>query len=49
MIIKQTIDGLNEQKNATNEAFRQRIEQVQEAKTKLELLHSEVCARVEGL
>lgn len=41
-IIKQTIDELNNQKNVTNEAFRQRIEQTREAKTKLELQHSEV-------
>lgn len=42
MIIKQTIDDLIRQKNVTNEAFRQRIEQTREAKTKLELQHSEV-------
>jgi len=41
-IIKQTIDELNNQKNVTNEAFRQRCEQTREAKTKLELQHSEV-------
>lgn len=42
-IIKQTIHGLNEQKESTNKAFKRRIEQTQEAKTKLELRHSEVC------
>lgn len=42
-IIKQTIDGLNGQKDITNKAFKRRIEQTQEAKTKLELQHSEVC------
>lgn len=41
-IIKQTIDGLHEQKDATNKAFKRRIEQTQDAKTKLELQHSEV-------
>lgn len=45
-IIKQTIDDLNRQKNVTNEAFRQRIEQTREAKTKLELQHSEVCKKI---
>lgn len=43
-IIKQAIDDLNEQKNATDEAFRCRIEETKEAKTKLELQHSEVRA-----
>lgn len=42
-LIKQTIDGLNGQKDITNKAFKRRIEQTQEAKTKLELRHSEVC------
>lgn len=41
-IIKQAIDDLNDQKNATNEAFRRRIEETREAKTKLELQHAEV-------
>ncbi|KYQ56708.1 Long-chain fatty acid transport protein 4 [Trachymyrmex zeteki] len=45
-IIKQTIDELNNQKNVTNEAFRQRIEQTREAKTKLELQHSEIIKQV---
>lgn len=45
LIIKQTIDDLTKQKNVTNEAFRQRIEQTREAKTKLELQHSEVCEK----
>lgn len=45
MIIKQTVDDLIRQKNITNEAFRQRIEQTREAKTKLELQHSEVCEK----
>jgi len=44
-IIKQTIDDLNKQNNITNEAFKQRIEQTREAKTKLELEHSEVCKK----
>lgn len=42
-IIKQTVDDLKKQKDVTNEAFKQRIEQTREAKTKLELQHSEVC------
>lgn len=42
-VIKQTINGLNGQKDATNKAFKRRVEQTQEAKTKLELRHSEVC------
>lgn len=41
-IIKQTIDDLNSQKNATDEAFRKRIEETKEVKTKLEIQHSEV-------
>ncbi|KAI4488541.1 hypothetical protein M0802_011544 [Mischocyttarus mexicanus] len=41
-IIKQTIDDLNSQKNATDEAFRRRIEETKEIKTKLEVQHSEI-------
>ncbi|KAK9301060.1 hypothetical protein QLX08_006404 [Tetragonisca angustula] len=41
-IIKQAIDDLNDQKNATDEAFRRRIEETREAKTKLELQHAEI-------
>lgn len=41
--IKQTVDDLKKQKDITNEAFKQRIEQTREAKTKLELQHSDVC------
>ena len=41
-IIKQAIDDLNDQKNATDEAFRRRIEETKEAKIKLELQHAEV-------
>lgn len=48
-IIKQTIDELNRQKNVTNEAFRQRIEQTRETKTKLELEHSEVRKKIKVL
>ncbi|KYN28924.1 Tektin-1 [Trachymyrmex cornetzi] len=48
-IIKQTIDELNNQKNVTNEAFRQRIEQTREAKTKLELQHSEIIKQVTAM
>lgn len=48
-IIKQTIDELNRQKNVTNEAFRQRIEQTREAKIKLELEHSEVRKKIKVL
>lgn len=45
-IIKQTIDNLNKQKNVTNEAFKQRIEQTRETKIKLEFQHSEVKQRI---
>lgn len=41
-VVKQAIDDLNNQKNATDEAFRQRIEETKEAKVKLELQHSEI-------
>ncbi|XP_017882422.2 tektin-1 [Ceratina calcarata] len=41
-IIKQAVDDLTEQKHATDEAFRKRIEETKEAKTKLELQHSEI-------
>ncbi|XP_034182718.1 tektin C [Osmia lignaria lignaria] len=41
-IIKQIIEDLNEQKNVTDNAFRRRIEETKEAKTKLELQHSEI-------
>lgn len=41
-MLKQTVDDLKAQKDATNEAFRQRIEETREAKIKLELQHSEV-------
>ncbi|XP_039303275.1 tektin-1 isoform X1 [Solenopsis invicta] len=48
-IIMQTINNLNRQKDVTNEAFRQRIEQTREAKTKLELQHSEVIKQVTAM
>ncbi|XP_054008593.1 tektin-1 [Hylaeus anthracinus] len=41
-IIKQSIDDLNDQKNATDNAFIRRIDETKEAKTKLELQHSEI-------
>ncbi|XP_031848349.1 tektin C [Nomia melanderi] len=41
-VIKQAVDDLNQQKDATDHAFRQRIEDIRDAKTKLELQHSEV-------
>ncbi|XP_024220709.1 tektin-1 [Bombus impatiens] len=41
-IIKQVINDLNDQKNATDEAFRRRIEETKEAKVKLELQHAEI-------
>lgn len=44
-IIKQKVDDLIRQKNVTDEAFKQRIEQTREAKIKLELQHSEVCEK----
>lgn len=43
-IIRQAINDLNDQKNSTDEAFRQRIEETKEAKMKLELQHSEARA-----
>lgn len=49
MIIKRTIDDLKKQESVTNEAFRQRIEQTREAKTKLELQHSEVCKKKDSV
>lgn len=42
-IIKQTVNDLKKQEDVTNEAFKQRVEQTREAKTKLELQHSEAC------
>ncbi|EFN78826.1 Tektin-1 [Harpegnathos saltator] len=48
-IIKQTIDGLNGQKYVTNKALKRRIEQTQEAKTKLELQHSEIVKQVAAM
>ncbi|XP_018405362.1 PREDICTED: tektin-1 [Cyphomyrmex costatus] len=48
-IIKETIDELNNQKDVTNKAFRQRIEQTREAKTKLELQHSETIKQVTAM
>ncbi|XP_043254192.1 tektin-1 [Colletes gigas] len=41
-IIQQAIDDLRDQKNATDEAFRRRIEETKEVKMKLELQHSEI-------
>ena len=41
-ILKQIIDDLKSQKIATDNAFRNRIDEIKEAKTRLELQHSEV-------
>lgn len=41
-IMRQVVDDLNSQKNATESALHARIEETREAKTKLELQHSEV-------
>lgn len=41
-ILKQIVDDLNAQKDATDNAFRGRVDEIKEAKTKLELQHSEV-------
>lgn len=41
-IIKQAVDDLNHQKDATDDAFRRRIEEIKQTKMKLELQHSEV-------
>ncbi|XP_072761698.1 tektin-1 [Anoplolepis gracilipes] len=48
-MIKQTIDDLKKQKDVTNEAFRQRIEQTREAKIKLELQHSEIIKQINAM
>ena len=41
-ILKQIADDLNDQKNATNEALKRRIDETRMAKIKLEEQHSEV-------
>lgn len=41
-ILQQIVDDLNDQKNVTNKALRQRIDETREAKIKLENQHSEV-------
>lgn len=41
-LLKQVIEDLSNQYNTVNEAFRRRIEETKEAKTKLEIQHSEV-------
>lgn len=48
-MIKQTVDDLTKQKDVTNEAFRQRIEQTREAKIKLELQHSEIIKQINAM
>lgn len=45
IIIKQAIDDLWDQFNAVNNAFRRRIAEIREAKTKLEVQHAEVRTR----
>lgn len=42
-LLTQVTEDLREQANSVNEAFRRRIEEMKEAKTKLEVQHSEVC------
>lgn len=42
IIIKQAIDDLWNQYNAVNSAFKRRISEIREAKTKMEVQHSEV-------
>lgn len=42
ILLKQIIEDLYNQYNLVNEAFRRRIEETKEAKTKLELQHYEV-------
>lgn len=44
-LLKQVIEDLTDQWHSVNEAFRQRIEEVKEAKTKLETQHFEVTLR----
>jgi hypothetical protein len=46
-MMKRIIDGLNKQKDTTDETLKQRIEEIQEAKIKLELQHSEVYKKEE--
>lgn len=41
-LLTQVTEDLTEQANCVNEAFRRRIEETKEAKTKLEVQHSEV-------
>ncbi|XP_078044988.1 tektin C [Augochlora pura] len=41
-IIKQAVYDLNQQKDATDSAFKRRIDETKEAKTKLELQHAEI-------
>ncbi|KAL6431396.1 hypothetical protein ACFW04_007197 [Cataglyphis niger] len=48
-MIKQTVDDLTKQKDVTNEAFRQRIEQTREIKRKLELQHSEIVKQINAM
>lgn len=45
-LLKQVIDDLWNQYNTVNEAFRRRIEETKEAKTKLEMQHYEVCNKI---
>ncbi|KAK4876143.1 hypothetical protein RN001_012565 [Aquatica leii] len=42
ILLKQVIEDLENQYHAVNEAFRRRIEETKEAKTKLEVNHSEI-------
>ncbi|XP_043281707.1 tektin-1 [Venturia canescens] len=48
-ILEQIIKDLNAQKDATDNAFQSRVDETKEAKTKLELQHSEVVRQVDEL
>ena len=47
LTLKQVINDLKEQKNATDEALKRRIEETREVKFKLEHEHSEVNKKTE--
>ncbi|KAH0567467.1 hypothetical protein KQX54_010251 [Cotesia glomerata] len=48
-ILKEIVDDLNEQKEKTNEAFRQRILETKEIKARLESQHSEIIKQANAM
>ncbi|XP_074102593.1 tektin C [Cotesia typhae] len=48
-ILKEIVDDLNEQKEKTNEAFRQRILETKEVKARLESQHSEIIKQANAM